>query len=233
MEIIIGKQGNQRTPITDPTVSRRHCSLTPNADGSYILRHLSKTSPTYINDQEVLECIVYPDDCIRMGNYTNYVRNLVPDAPSPVPPNPGPIVPAPPKPDDQVVSLAHLKAVWDNYESAMTTIQLRQRNIGIIRGVAPIFTIGGSVLTGYLASIEATELTAICGCLTLIGLTLMIFAFYKSYKDNSIEERKKITHDLQDKYVCPHCQRFLGMMDYNILPRNLKQCPNCKTKYTF
>ena len=35
MEILVGRRGTQRTPITDPSVSREHCKLTSNADGTW------------------------------------------------------------------------------------------------------------------------------------------------------------------------------------------------------
>lgn len=40
MEIIIGRKGQQHIAITDLSVSREHCKLTSNSDGTYTLENL-------------------------------------------------------------------------------------------------------------------------------------------------------------------------------------------------
>lgn len=244
MEIIIGRKGNQAITITDPTVSGRHCSLSDNGNGTYTLRHLSTTNHTYINGHEVLECNVYPDDIIMMGNFRASVRDLVGIKPAPQPgpkpgptpgPKPGPIPEPQPEPQ-QTISLTHLQAVWDNYDAAMTDIQLRQRKIGLLRSLTPIFTLGGAAIMGVLGFFDVEigrGFTAFLGLFAVIGVTIIIFSFFLNLNDRSIEERKAATRYLQDNYTCPHCGRFLGMIDYHVLPRNMKACPNCKAKYTY
>ena len=41
MEIIVGRKGQQKVPITDMAVSREHCKLTANPDGTFTLENLS------------------------------------------------------------------------------------------------------------------------------------------------------------------------------------------------
>ena len=54
MEVIVGKQGNQRIPITDQYVSRKHCKLTSNGDGSYTIENLSQNG-TFVNGRKILK----------------------------------------------------------------------------------------------------------------------------------------------------------------------------------
>ena len=48
MEIIIGRKGQQQITITDLSVSREHCKLTSNPDGTYTLENLSANG-TFVN----------------------------------------------------------------------------------------------------------------------------------------------------------------------------------------
>ena len=78
MEIIIGRKGTQRTPITDTTVSREHCKLTINADGTYTLENLS-INGTFVNGNSIIRTVVTPDTILRLGaNFSIAVRDLLP-----------------------------------------------------------------------------------------------------------------------------------------------------------
>ena len=78
MEILVGRKGTQRTPITDTTVSREHCKLTSNADGTYTLENIS-VNGTFVNDTSIIRTVVTPDTIVRLGaTFTISVRDLLP-----------------------------------------------------------------------------------------------------------------------------------------------------------
>ncbi len=66
MEIILGRDGTQKTPITDQTVSRKHCKLTVNDDGTYTLENLS-ASGTKVDGQSIIRTTVNPNSRIQLG----------------------------------------------------------------------------------------------------------------------------------------------------------------------
>ncbi|HSI33212.1 MAG TPA: FHA domain-containing protein, partial [Tepidisphaeraceae bacterium] len=49
---VVGRESRQ-LPITDNTVSRRHCELHPDEDGSWILKDLGSANGTWINGQRI------------------------------------------------------------------------------------------------------------------------------------------------------------------------------------
>ena len=53
MEIIVGRKGTQRTSITDVSVSREHCKLSLNVNGTYTLENLS-INGTFVDDVNVV-----------------------------------------------------------------------------------------------------------------------------------------------------------------------------------
>lgn len=223
--IIIGRHGQQRNPITDPTVSGRHASLTPNGDGTYTLKHLSTTNHTYVNGQEIISCTVSDSDVIRMGNYEVRVADLIPAV--------APLPPQPPK-EDTEVSMVHLEAIWAKYDADLTAIQRHQQRIGLWRSIVPIFTMGGAAIIGVAHSMDwPSSIQILSTVFTIIGVAISAYTFYKSYKFDAILETKRLNQKLQDEYVCPKCGRFMGNVPYNILKRNTKFCPTCRSTYKF
>ena len=79
MEIIVGRKGQQHTPITDLSVSREHCKLTLHTDGTYILENLS-INGTFVDGKNIIRSVVTKDTLIRLGSsFTVSVKELLPN----------------------------------------------------------------------------------------------------------------------------------------------------------
>ncbi|HSI35334.1 MAG TPA: ATP-binding protein, partial [Tepidisphaeraceae bacterium] len=64
---VVGRESRQ-LPITDNTVSRRHCELHPDEDGSWILKDLGSANGTWINGQRIERTAALKlGDQIRVG----------------------------------------------------------------------------------------------------------------------------------------------------------------------
>ena len=225
MEIIVGRGrsfATQRVEIDDPEVSRMHCVLTDNGDGSYTLENKSPNG-TYVDGLKVLKTRVTKDTVIRLSKNTAYsVAELLPLPQSSPKPSPEP----------ESFSIKPLEAVWDEYHDKMLEIQLRQRNINMLRGASPIFTLGSGAIAGVAKSMEWGDVVfGITIVMTVIGLLLMVYCFVVSFKDKSIEKREAATDEFTQKYVCPNpdCKHFMGNQSYKVL-RQSKTCPWCKCK---
>ena len=57
MEIIVGRKGQQQAVITDLTVSREHCKLTDNGDGTYTVENLSANG-TFVDGKNIIRTVV-------------------------------------------------------------------------------------------------------------------------------------------------------------------------------
>lgn len=226
MTIIVGRgrsKATQRKEITDPTVSREHCWLTDNGDGTYTLVNKSSQG-TFVDGRQVLKTKVTADTYIKLSETTTVkVADLLPLRQS---------VSQPQKSTPEY-SIRHLKNVWDEYHGKSLLIQKKQRSINTLRSAAPMFTLGsGAIAT--LAKIMgwADSIFGITIVLTIIGLGLMIYCFILGVRDKSIEEREKSTEEFTRKYICPNpeCHHFLGNQSYSLLVQN-KNCPWCKCKF--
>lgn len=246
MTIIVGRgrsKATQRIEITDPTVSREHCWLTDNGDGTYTLLNKSQQG-TVVNGNRVMKTIVTPNTYITLsGTTTLKVADLLPlEAPSPAPrqapsfaPRQAPSSPPRPvqKPSTPTYSIAHLEAVWEDYHETLLDIQRRQRTTTLLRSASPMFTVGSGVIAGIANRMGSQDVCVVTAILAGIGLILMFYSFFKGLSDNSIDEKEEATELFNSYYVCPNpkCHHFMGNQAYQIVSQH-KNCPWCKCKFT-
>lgn len=212
MEIIVGKQGQQRVKINDPAVSRKHLKITTLPDGKFKLEDMSANG-TFVNGIRIKEKVVSGDTIVQLGPNSMYrVSDLMP--PPPV----------------KVFSIKHLEQVWEEYERQLETIQEERQNIGKKRMLPMMLSMGSGALAPILAAMIGTETLCITLPITAICLILYIVAY--NQKDTGFEQQKEAKKKLIQKYVCPNpaCQRFVGMQDYAILSQ-MPACPGCKSKW--
>ena len=65
--IVVGRDGEQKIPITQPTVEKEHCTLKLLSNGRVEVEDLSSRQGTFINDVRITKAIVKQDDIIRLG----------------------------------------------------------------------------------------------------------------------------------------------------------------------
>ncbi len=83
-EFGIGSAKDNQLPLTDPTVSRTHCSLSVHSAGHLIKDHGS-TNGTIVNGTRVLEALVEPGAILVLGNTHIRVERAPSDVREPVP----------------------------------------------------------------------------------------------------------------------------------------------------
>lgn len=224
MDIIIGRDANtSQLRITQgqqskafgaigcvpATVSRQHCSLTSNSDGTYKIVNLKPQNVTYVNGMEVMAKVITERDRIELGPNKflvswDWVKNLVP----------------------QVVDFRPLKRIWQEYDKHKLDQQIADRKFNSLRGVTGLITMGLIALS--IAFPEFRETPLYIGIYSLAILISVGFT-YKAYQDSSKGpmRTKELNDDFQRHYVCPHCHHFLGFQSYDVLIQNTA-CPYCK-----
>lgn len=232
--IIVGRgrsKATQRMDINDPTVSREHCWLTDNGDGTYTLENKSPQG-TFVNGRKIVRTRVTPDTCVTLGESTTVrVADLLPLPRMATSPGQSASAARPPVPE---YSIRHLRDVWEEYHDRMLDIPKRQRNINLMRSASPVFTMGSGTLATLSKTMEwGNSVFSLTIILTIIGFGLMAYSFVKAFNDHSIEDREEATEAFQKKYVCPNpkCHCFMGNKPYSQL-RQLSCCPSCKCKFT-
>lgn len=231
MEIIIGRQGTQKTPITDPTVSRRHCKLTVNPDGTYTLENLSP-SGTKVDGVEIIRSTVKPNTRIQLGqSFSATVVELV-GAPSQprVPTTSPPQNSATSQPQNSATSqpqfnISHLRRVYEDFNRTNLEMAEKQRKTNLIRTGLGIFTMCAMPMIFFFGPVGYV--------LTAIGVIGNIYSFAGMRNAETPEERQRRTEAFEDAWVCPNpeCGRSLPARNYKLLVRNHQSCPYCKCRY--
>lgn len=236
MEIIIGRKGTQRTPITDTTVSREHCKLTINADGTYTLENLS-INGTFVNGNSIIRTVVTPDTILRLGaNFSIAVRDLLPLQSANIKPrqaqqqNPLQQFAKPavdPNQERYEMEFRKLKSVYEKYTADKLAIQKEAGMTNFYRmlpmTLMAIVSLGAACIPG---------LGALSPVIAVVGLGLLVFSLFKSYNGNrdNPEKLEALNKQFMIDYVCPKCGNFLGFIPYENL-ENKSTCNFCKCKW--
>lgn len=214
MELIIGRQGSQKIQITDQTVSRKHCKVTDNNDGTYTIENLSE-SGTKVDGREIIRTIAKADSTIQLG--PSFVSTL------------GALIGiSTPSPDDTTkqYNIAHLEQVWENFNRQNLDLADKQRKINLLRTGLGIFTMCAMPTIFFFGAIGYM--------LTAVGILGNVYSFVGMRNAETAKDRQRRQDDFDDAWVCPNpdCGRSLPAKNYKMLVRNFQSCPYCKCKYS-
>ena len=250
MEIIIGRQGEQKLPITDSTVSRKHCKLTTNPDGTYTIEGING-AVVMVDGRPVVRSLVTLDSMIGLGpRFKSKLVGIIgnPNAAKMQPP---PYTP-PQNPSQQqfqsnkqypeqqrqahgqghgqqqqekVYNISHLKWIWDDFNNTNVSIAKKQHSLNMTRtglGLLTLCTMPLMYVIGPFAFI-----------FTGIAIVGNLYSFLGMKNIDSPEKRQQRQEEFEDQWVCPNpeCNRTLPARNYKALVRNHHSCPYCKVKY--
>ena len=239
MEMIIGRQGNQKKPISEPTVSRKHCKITKNSNGTYTVENISDYG-TKVNGVSIIRTSATLDSILELGpTFKATLRELIGEpktAPTSSERQEAPRVSKPqhtpnqPKTVVKTYNISHLKYVWDDYNNKNIEFQEKQRKINLTRTGLGIFTMCAMPTIFFLGPLG---LAGLGYCLTGVGIIGNIYSFVGLKNSENTQERQQRQEAFDDAWVCPNpdCGRTLLAKNYKMLVKNHQSCPYCKCKY--
>ena len=215
---VVCRHGSVPNSVTRcrPGEGRAHAEISIDDDGMIRLTNLNPRNVTYVNDVEIESKIISISDSITLG------RDRFPiDLPLVVETACDMINTNSPKTYD----ITHLKDVWENMQENKKQIHNRQKRINIIRSGCGLFTMGAMPCIYFFGPLGYL--------LTGIGFAGSLYSFIGLKNDDTPEVMERLTEDFQDHYVCPSCNKFLGMISYKLLKRQYSMhCPHCKCQFT-
>ena len=234
MEIIIGRQGIEKTPITDATGSRTHCRVTYNGDGTYIIENLSP-SGTKVDGVDILRTTAKLNCRIQLVQSCS--ATLVELIGVPQSTHTAEQASTSNKKSTsstthqqysavRTFDISHLKRVWDEFNNTNIEKADQQRKVNLVRIGAAIFTMSSALI----ASITTGPVGWI---LTGTGIVGNIYSFAGMKNAETAKERQNRQDEFDDAWVCPNpeCGHSLLAKNYKMLVRNHQTCPYCKCKY--
>ncbi len=226
MEIIIGKQGTQPFPLTEPSISRRHATLTVDEyTGSIRLRDNDSTNGTWILCKDgrfkklVGEAPVSTETTIRLGaKVTVKIKEFLK------------------KKEEPPVDISKLRTVYDIYNENKLKLEAQSSNIMMWRMVSlslgSILALGANIIIPK--DFMGDETVANIIKLVITVFSLGIAWFIVDFKNKGLIRKKSENEAYLKKwYVCPSCGFHFGPKVFtNLLAEG--RCPNnsCKCKFT-
>lgn len=237
MEIIIGRKGTQKTPITDPTVSREHCKVTVNGDGTFTIENLSQLG-TKVDGREIIRATAKLNSRLQLGqsfsatleqligNQSASTQHTPPKETSkPKVSTPNNSEPAKKKPEVKVFNISHLCRVWEDYNQTNILMAEKQRKINLSRTGLGIFTMCAMPTIFFFGPVGYA--------LTAIGVLGNVYSFVGMRNAETPADRQRRQDAFDDAWICPNpeCGHSLMAKNYKMLVRNHQSCPYCKCKY--
>lgn len=223
MELIIGRKGKQPFAITDKSVSSEHLKLTTLPDGNVQVEDLGSSNGTFIDGVRIIKKVVSRNTVIQMGSHYSFkISDVLPEAKS-IPSDQSQSTLAPKRVPEY--SIAHLKAVWDEYDNSLAEIREKSQKLAKKRMIPMML----GTISGVIAAFGPGKFITIP--ISVVSF-IYLFIVYNE-KDTSHEETKSAKERLIKNYTCPNpeCHRTLPFKEYAILSQD-PCCPYCKCKWT-
>lgn len=239
MEIIIGRNGDQPTPITNKYVSRKHARVTSNPDGSYTIENISSTGQTYVDGREVVKTRITADTEIQLGSeFRTTLRALLAKQPAQKPQ----VAQGPTQQknvqqqaqEQAPVSIVHLSQVYEQYEANKLEIQrenMRKANKKNFLRMVPSFVL---TLISILVIVMGSGpiMDVVKPFMGVMSLGALAFSAFKWQKPDFtvLEETQSNEREFALRWVCPKCGNPLPRLPYEGLV-NKGSCNACRTKW--
>ena len=68
--ITVGRSPTANISIGDPSISRRHCQFSTDAQEALVVRDLDSMNGIYVEDRRVTKAVLKPGDLVRLGAIT-------------------------------------------------------------------------------------------------------------------------------------------------------------------
>ena len=229
LKISIGQQSKSfgAQGSVPQTVSRQHCSITVNDNGTFTLKNLKLQNVTFVNGQQVDTKIIKENDTIELGpnKYLvswNTLKSVIPAK-------------------AEVVSIEPLKKIWDRYQLENEKVEIRKQQLAIkkqkqnlLRGLTGFFIPRAIVLSVFAGGRDNPLFILLYSLPGIITLMMTISQYNNIKEDESSiisdrEQKKERDLRFRRDYSCPKCGKYLSM-PYDVLER-YDSCPYCKVKF--
>ena len=220
MKYIIGREGNQKTPIQDKSVSRQHLEVTPLGDGRYHIKNIGRNG-TKVNGLNIDETTVEVTTPLQLGaSYKTTLQQLLQLQPP------------------ETVDISHLESIYKRFTTDKARLRRDQMKPTYYRTLAtaslPFIGLLAVLFKYLFQDFEYinTILIVSVAVLVPIGIGLLIYSIsiQKRITQEVPERENALINKFKIEYICPKCKKFLGDQPVEAL-RKQGKCPYCQTKW--
>lgn len=203
-EIIVGRMGQQPMHIADTSVDPQHAVLRMTGEGVFRIDDNNSAKGTFVFGMRIKRKTIYNDTPIILGSLKTTVRQLLQDA-----------------------SEIDLESTWNNYNSEKRKWERMSMLVNYLRVLPSILTMLLSMFVGKGLSNDTRMIITVVLTITVLVISMIASDKIMARKNLRMAE---LNAEMQEKYVCPQCHRFLSLTPYKILKQQ-KYCPNPLCNY--
>ena len=225
-EIRVGRDGNTNTlkistngkeatggPIPR-SVSREHCLIVREDDGTAVITNLNDRNVTYVNGQPVKTASIGADDVVELGGEhykldTAFLKLA------------------------KVVSISHLERIWNSFNEWEEQQKIGNIRSAALKSVTGLFSMAAIIITfGDFGMEEGTVKTVRIFLYALAAISIGwtgINMFVSAPR--KVRETKAVEEKFIDTYICPACKKSFGKTYRYERLVQLGECPLCKAKF--
>lgn len=194
------------------TVSRQHCSLKVNADGTMTIRSLKADNPTYINGMPVEQKHINKNDIVELGpdHYRLDVAAVRAMADKLTP---------------KYMDIRPLRKLYEDYEQQTLKMAIAERRFNALRSATGLITMIAIVMSITVG--RGPVYLVLYGTAIVVSLAFTIKAYRAS--SSMPKKKKELEKSFQAKYKCSNCNHQYKM-NYDELAQ-YDACPFCKAKF--
>lgn len=219
-----------------------HAQITIDQNGNMVLTNMKSANVTYVNGSEVASKRITPSNTVELGmdRFNISLPVIIETAKKLESLNTGDYGDLGGNGGQKGNSvkqynISHLEHVWNDFHDRNMEIKQRQRNQALMSRIPMFFTMGGGAVSAVSIAFGWPEAVRyLCVGMTVLGVIIMIYTFFKSKNDTSLEDSERILEDFQERYTCPNpdCNKFLGNMSYRLMKKQYSMhCPYCKCEF--
>lgn len=197
--------------ITAPDVSKKHCIITDNGNGTYTVEDTGSTNGTYVDGLKIYKKVVSADTVLQLGaTFKVKVSDLI---------SGDPWIGG----GEGAKSISHLLEIRRKYEAEVERLKSSQEFMMAFRIGLPAL---GAIFSGLCFG--HSGMSTITVIFTIVTLVSVLISLISSPRKKIEKLQKKFKKD----YACPACGWPLINFDETQL-KLMGACPNpkCKVKY--
>ena len=197
------------------SVSREHCKIVRNDDGTALITNLNDRNATYVNGIRVITKHISADDVVELGGEhyrldTSFLKLV------------------------KSVNIEHLENIWNDFEQWEEKQKISVQRSNALKGITGLFSMFAIIISfsdfGMKPSTIKT-LRLVLYSLAIISVAWTVISTFVS-APRKVREAKEREQRFFDDYVCPACKKSLGKSYRYERLLKLGECPLCKAKFT-
>lgn len=230
MKVVLGRGQIGRLELSHPSISRRHCLVEPRGEHLFRVQDLQSTNGTYEGERRITDEVLRDDTLLILGSYplklplAEVYQMAIAQTPS-CPPTSMGGTGALNSPKSTHSTSSTLEHCYQEYQTKL--LKGEQSKVVVVGSIRYLPTIAAALLS-LLIPRKYMYISAILVLCTLLLSVVLSAWLQRRY----IAQLHSLREEFRSRWICPTCQKSLGLHNSWPVLRGQGKCPHCATPWT-